>query len=144
MKVSTKGRYALRLMTDIASHENSGYVSLKDVAERQNISMKYLEQIAGMLSKAGFLQSGRGALGGYRLAREPEEYTVGSVLRLTEGTLAPVACLSGEKNRCERCGECPTLDFWAGLYTAVNDYIDRYTLKDLLEEQQRKQEGGPA
>ena len=143
MKVSTKGRYALRLMTDIASHDHGRYVSLKDVAERQDISMKYLEQIAGMLSKAGFLHSGRGAQGGYRLAREPQEFTVGSILRLTEGTLAPVVCLTGDGNRCERCGECPTLDFWTGLYATVNAYIDRYTLADLLAEQRRKQ-GGPA
>ena len=121
MKISTKGRYALRLMMDVASHDDAGYVSLKDVAARQNISMKYLEQIAGLLAK------------------EPENYTVGSILRLTEGDLAPVACLAGEENRCERCGECPTLDFWTGLYATVNAYIDRYTLADLLEEQKRKQ-----
>ena len=139
MKVSTKGRYALRLMTDIAAHDGHGYVSLKDVAERQNISMKYLEQIAGLLAKAGLLASGRGAQGGYRLVRAPEDYSVGSILRLTEGTLAPVACLAGEANGCERCGECPTLDFWTGLYATVNAYIDRYTLADLLEEQKRKQ-----
>ena len=140
MKVSTTGRYALRLMMDIAVHDGEGNVSLKDVATRQNISMKYLEQIAGLLSKAGLLRSGRGAQGGYRLAREPEQYTVGSILRLTEGNLAPVACLGGPENRCDQCGECPTLDFWSGLYAAVNEYIDRYTLADLLAEQQRKQE----
>ena len=137
MKISTKGRYALRLMTDIAAHEQDGYVSLKDAAARQEISLKYLEQIAGMLSRAGFLQSGRGAQGGYRLARDPEAYTVGSILRLTEGNLAPVACLDGEANRCARCGECPTLPFWEGLYRTVNEYIDRYTLADLMEEGKR-------
>lgn len=138
MKISTKGRYALRLMTDIAAHDGEGNVSLKDVAARQEISVKYLEQIAGTLAKAGLLRSGRGALGGYRLAREPEQYTVGDILRLTEGNLAPVACLGSPENRCERCGECPTLDFWAGLYAVVNQYIDRYTLADLLAEQRRK------
>nr|WP_325298520.1 Rrf2 family transcriptional regulator [uncultured Dysosmobacter sp.] len=138
MKISTKGRYALRLMTDIADHDGEGNVALKDVAARQGISVKYLEQIAGTLAKAGLLRSGRGAQGGYRLAREPEQYTVGDILRLTEGNLAPVACLEGEENRCQRCGECPTLDFWAGLYAAVNAYIDRYTLADLLAEQRRK------
>lgn len=143
MKISTKGRYALRLMTDIAGHDREGNVSLKDVAQRQGISMKYLEQIAGMLTKAGFLRSGRGAQGGYRLTRDPETYTVGSILRLTEGDLAPVACLSGEENRCERCGECFTLDFWTGLYAVVNDYINHYTLADLLAEQRQKREGGP-
>ena len=138
MKISTKGRYALRLMTDIAAHDGDGNVSLKDVAARQEISVKYLEQIAGTLAKAGLLHSGRGAQGGYRLAREPEQYTVGDILRLTEGNLAPVACLGGPENRCERCGECPTLDFWTGLYAVVNQYIDRYTLADLLAEQRRK------
>ena len=144
MKISTKGRYALRLMTDIAEHDHDGYVSLKDVAARQGISMKYSEQIAGMLAKAGMLHSGRGAQGGYRLAKRPEDYTVGSILRLTEGNLAPVACLEGPENVCQRCGECSTLGFWAGLYAVVNDYIDRYTLADLLAEHARKDKGGPA
>lgn len=139
MRISTRGRYALRLMMDVASHDETGYVSLKDAAARQEISMKYLEQIAGMLSKAGMLRSGRGAQGGYRLAKEPEAYTIGSILRLTEGNLAPVACLDGPENTCQRCGECPTLDFWTGLYAVVNDYIDRFTLADLLAEQERKQ-----
>ena len=138
MKVSTKGRYALRLMTDVAVHDQDGFVSLKDVAGRQDISLKYLEQIAGMLSRAGLLKSGRGAQGGYRLTRAPEEYTVGSILRLTEGDLAPVACLGGDTNHCERCGECPTLDFWTGLFRVVNEYIDLFTLADLLAERARK------
>lgn len=143
MKISTRGRYALRLMTEIAACDGEGFVSLKGVAERQGISMKYLEQIAGTLAKAGLLQSGRGVQGGYRLVKAPGEYTVGSILRLTEGNLAPVACLGGDVNHCERCGECPTLDFWSGLYAAVNAYIDRYTLEDLLAERNRKQERGP-
>ena len=144
MNVTSKGRYALRVMIDLAQHPEDGFISLKTIADRQGISMKYLEQIAGLLAKAGLLASGRGAQGGYRLVRAPEEYSVGSILRLTEGTLAPVACLAGESNGCERCGECPTLDFWTGLYAAVNNYIDRYTLADLLAEQTRKQTGGPA
>ena len=126
-------------MTDIAAHDEGGYVSLKDVAARQDISLKYLEQIGSILTKAGFLHSGRGAQGGYRLAKAPECYTVGSILRLTEGDLAPVACLGDPENRCQRCGECPTLDFWSGLYQVVNAYMDRFTLADLLAEQQRKQ-----
>ena len=138
MKISTKGQYALRLMMDVAGHDGAGFVSLKDVASREGLSMKYLEQIAGTLSKAGMLQSGRGAQGGYRLTRAPEDYTVGSILRLTEGNLAPVACLEGTENRCQRCGECATLDFWTGLYAVVNEYIDRFTLADLLAEQARK------
>ncbi len=135
MKISTKGRYALRLMADVAVHDREGYVSLRDAADRQGISLKYLEQIAGMLSRAGLLQSGRGAQGGYRLTKAPEEYTVGSILRLTEGSLAPVACLREDENRCERSGKCPTLDFWMGLYDVVNRYIDGFTLADLLEEE---------
>ena len=137
MKISTKGQYALRLMMDIAGHDESGFVSLKDVASRENLSIKYLEQIAGTLSKSGMLLSGRGAQGGYRLTKAPEEYTVGSILRLTEGNLAPVACMGGE-DRCKGCCECSTPDFWAGLYAVVNEYIDRYTLADLLKEQARK------
>ena len=126
MKISTKGRYALRLMIDVAIHQNEGYVALRDAAQRQGISVKYLEQIAGMLL------SGRGPQGGYRLAKAPESYTVGSILRLTEGDLAPVACLAGEEKRCERSDACATLDFWTGLYAAVNAYVDRFTLADLV------------
>ena len=143
VKISTRGRYALRLMTDIAANQSKGFVSLKDVAKRQDISLKYLEQIAGLLTKAGFLQSGRGAQGGYRLTREPIAYSVGSILRLTEGNLAPVSCLGGDTNSCERCGECPTLDFWSGLYAVVNAYMDCYTLESLLAEQNRKKGRGP-
>lgn len=139
MKISTKGRYALRLMIDVAAHDGEGFVSLKDVAERQRISAKYLEQIVGTLSKAGLLRSGRGPQGGYQLSREPENYTVGSILRLTEGNLAPVACLGDPGNRCERCGECATLDFWTGLYATVNEYVDRFTLADLVREQTDRQ-----
>lgn len=139
MKISTKGRYALRLMTDVAAHDAEGFVSLKDVAERQEISLKYLEQIASMLSRSGALLSGRGAQGGYRLAKAPEEYSIGEILRLTEGDLAPVACLKGEENLCVHCDECPTLDFWTGLYRVINEYIDHYSLAELVAEQKRKQ-----
>ncbi len=138
MKISTKGRYALRLMMDVAMHGGAGFVSLKDAAARQQISMKYLEQIAGTLSKAGMLRSGRGAQGGYSLSRPPEQYTVGSILRLTEGNLAPVACLEPEENPCERCGACATLDFWTGLYATVNAYVDRFTLADLVRAEREK------
>lgn len=138
MKISTRGRYALRLMMDVAAHDGEGYVSLKDSAARQEISMKYLEQIAGLLCKAGLLRSGRGAQGGYCLSRRPEEYTVGEILRLTEGNLAPVACLEGRENRCERCDECATLDFWTGLYAVINQYIDKFTLADLVAAEQKK------
>ena len=131
MKISTKGRYALRLMIDVAEHSNGNYVSLKDIATRQELSTKYLEQIVGQLSKAGFLKSSRGAQGGYQLARSPEEYTVGDILRLTEGNLAPVTCLQDDENQCQRCEGCATLDFWTGLYRVINQYIDRFTLADL-------------
>ncbi|MCI8808826.1 MAG: RrF2 family transcriptional regulator [Oscillibacter sp.] len=138
MRISTKGRYALRLMVDIAAHDSGGFVSLRDAATRQGISLKYLEQIAGTLSRTGLLQSGRGAQGGYRLALAPGDYTVGRILRLTEGNLAPVVCLSDTDNQCERCNECFTQDFWAGLYATVNEYIDQFTLADLLSEYQKK------
>jgi Rrf2 family protein len=138
VKISTKGRYALRLMIDLAEHVGDGLVSLKDVAERQDISPKYLEQIVGTLNKAGFLHSGRGAQGGYRLARRPEEYTVGEILRLTEGNLAPVACLGNGENHCARIDRCPTLDFWTGLYAVINEYIDRFTLADLVQTEREK------
>ena len=132
MKISTKGRYALRLMADIGAHDQSGCVSLRDVAARQEISVKYLEQIAGMLTKAGFLYSERGAQGGYRLSRAPEEYTVGSILRLTEGSLSPVACLGQGESECPRANECPTLPMWRKLETLLNGFFDSITLADLM------------
>lgn len=143
MKISTKGRYALRLMVDLAEHRGDGLVSLKDVAARQEISVKYLEQIVGLLSRAGFLRSGRGPQGGYRLARAPEEYTVGAILRLTEGNLAPVACLEDEQNPCVRRDRCATLDFWTGLYAMINRYMDQYTLADLVSSAERKKADAP-
>ena len=136
MKISTKGRYALRLMIDVAVHGGEEFVSLKDVAARQGISMKYLEQIAGLLGKAGFLRSGRGALGGYRLTKAPEEYTLGSILRLTEGNLAPVACLEQNPVECRRMAECRTLPMWRKLNTMINDYFDGITLADLVNTSQ--------
>lgn len=139
MRISTRGRYALRLMTDVALHGGAGYVSLKDVASRQELSVKYLEQIAGLLGKAGFLRSGRGAQGGYRLTRDPVEYTVGSILRLTEGELTPVACLEEKAdNVCGRCNICAARDFWAGLYAVVNEYVDHFTLADLVRTAREK------
>ena len=138
MRISTKGRYALRLMIDLAEHNDGNLIALRDVAERQDISVKYLEQIVGMLSKSGLLRSGRGPQGGYCLSRPPEEYTVGEILRLTEGNLAPVVCLEDRENRCERCDECATLDFWTGLYAVINQYIDRFTLADLVAAEEKK------
>jgi Rrf2 family protein len=133
MKISTKGRYAIRLMLDIAQHSNGENVSIKDVSKRQGISLKYLEQIVNMLSKAGYLRSQRGSQGGYRLVKSPSEYTVGDILRVTEGDMAPVACLEGEVNQCERAKECPTIAFWEGLYKTINDYMDGTTIADLMK-----------
>lgn len=135
MRISTKGRYALRLMLDLAEHQGDGCVSLKDVAQRQDISKKYLEQIVPTLSRAGFLLTNRGYQGGYRLARAPKDYTVGEILRLTEGGLAPVACLEQHPNTCPRCGECATLPMWEGLERVIRNYLDGITLQDLLEQQ---------
>ena len=135
MKISTKGRYALRLLLDLAQHQNSGFVALKDIAMRQNISKKYLEQIVPMLNRAGLLITGRGYQGGYQLAKEPSTITVGDILRITEGSLAPITCLEQEPNICPRCGECLTLPMWKGLYKAVNDYLDNVTIQDILDQQ---------
>lgn len=132
MKVSTKGRYALRMMVDLAMYDTGEFISLKDVAKRQEVSMKYMEQIVSQLTKSGFLHSVRGPQGGYRLARQPRDYTVGDILRATEGSLAPVSCLAIEPNPCPRAGRCETLGFWEGLNRAINDYVDNVSLQDLL------------
>lgn len=134
MKISTKGRYALRLMLDLAMCGEEGYVPLKEIAERQNISIKYLEQIVSVLSRAGYVRSVRGTGGGYMLAKKPEEYTVGMILRLTEGSLAPVACLEYEENTCPRAADCITLGVWEKLYAAINGVVDGITLADLVNE----------
>lgn len=132
MKISTKGRYALRFMIDLAVN-NEGYVALKDVAQRQGISKKYLEQIVPMLNRSGMLLTNRGYQGGYRLAKRPEEYTVGAILRITEGSLAPVACLDNEENLCEHRDSCPTLELWKGLNKVISDYLDSITLQQLVD-----------
>ena len=138
MKISTRGRYALRLMLDLALRGKGGSVPLKDVAERQQISEKYLEQIITPLCRAGYVKSARGAQGGYKLARPAEEYTVGSVLRLIEGSLAPVACMEDEPNICPRASRCATLDVYKRINDAVNDIVDNITLADLAEKQREK------
>jgi len=132
MKVSTKGRYALRVMIDLAQHNNGEYISLKDISKRQEISAKYLEMIIGVLNKAGFVISLRGKSGGYKLAKAPVEYTVGSILKLTEGSLAPVACLEQPVNQCTRADKCVTLDFWKGLNTVIDNYVESITIEDLI------------
>ena len=133
MKISTKGRYALRMLIDLASNREDGYISLKDIAERQDISKKYLEQIVPMLNKSGILRTNRGNKGGYMLAKAPNELTVGDVLRATEGNLAPVSCLEYEPNTCPRREDCATLYIWEGLYKAVNEYLDNITIQDIID-----------
>ena len=133
MMISTRGRYAIRLMLDLAQHIGEGFVSLKKISERQGISAKYLESIVSMLNKAGMVESSRGKEGGYRLSRTPEEYTVGSIIRLTEGSVAPVACLECGSARCERAEDCLSLPVWIKLENVVNNYLDSVTLRDLLD-----------
>ena len=133
MKISTKGRYALRLMVDLAEHKDNGFIALKDVAKRQNISKKYLEQIVPVLNGAGLLTTNRGNRGGYKLAKEPKEYTVGDILRITEGSIAPVSCLESDVNSCERKNFCQTLYVWEGLYKVVNEYLDGITVQDIVD-----------
>ncbi len=139
MKISTKGRYALRLMLDLAL-EREHVVRLRDVAARQEISVKYLEQIISVLQKCGYVKSVRGPGGGYMLAQKPEEYTVGMILRQIEGSLAPVACLEGQDNDCVRREECVTLRVWRMLYDAINGVVDQVTLADLVEWEQEMDE----
>ena len=133
MKISTKGRYALRMLLYLAAHQDDGFVSLKEIAEEQDISKKYLEQIVPMLNKGGILRTNRGNRGGYMLAKRADECTVGEILRATEGSLAPVSCLDFEVNDCPRAESCATLYIWKGLYKVVNEYLDSITLKDMLE-----------
>ena len=142
MKISTKGRYALRLMLDLATYSTDGPVCLKDVARRQQISDKYLEQIIATLNKAGYVRSIRGAQGGYLLKKNPEEYTAGMILRLTEGDLAPVSCVGKEKEYCERKAGCVTTRIWQRINDAVNDVVDSITLADMLAWQEELADDG--
>lgn len=138
MKISTKGRYALRMLLDLAEHQNCGFIALKDIAERQNISKKYLEQIIPIFNKSGMLKTNRGSQGGYQLAKTPDKYTVGEILRLTEGSLSPIACVEEDPITCERSGECATLPVWQGLYRVINEYLDSITLQDILDQQRER------
>ena len=117
----------------MAEHKDNGFIALKDVAKRQNNSKKYLEQIVPVLNGAGLLATNRGNRGGYRLAKEPKEYTVGDILRITEGSIAPVSCLDSEINLCERKNFCQTLYVWEGLYKVVNEYLDGITVQDIVD-----------
>jgi Rrf2 family protein len=138
MKISTRGRYALRLMVDLAMAPADEFVTIKSIAARQEISDKYLEQIITVLSRAGFVKSARGAQGGYKLARPAEDYTVGMILRQIEGSLVPVACMEDEPNQCSRCEKCVTLDVWKQLNDAISGVVDHITLADLAAKQRDK------
>jgi len=131
MKISTRGRYALRFMIDLAQHNNGEYTALKDVSQRQDISIKYLEQITSLLSKFGLLASVRGPQGGYKLSKPASAYKIGEILRITEGSLAPVACLDSPENTCERKANCHTLSLWQGLNKVINEYLNSVSLEDL-------------
>ena len=138
MKISTKGRYALRLLIDLATNYEGEPIRLKDVAERQDISIKYLEQIISTLNKAGYVKSVRGAQDGYVLVKKPKDYTVGMILRLTEGSLAPVACIEDKEMTCERMQNCVTIKVWEKINDAVNNVVDNITLQDLVDWQSQK------
>ena len=138
MKVSTKGRYALRFLLDLAEHKNEGFIALKEIAERQNISKLYLEQIVSIINSSNILRSNRGKQGGYMLSKEPDQYTVGQILRITEGNLMPVACLENEVNHCNRALLCKTLPVWKELGTIITNYLDNVTLQDLLNIYQKQ------
>ena len=132
LNITTKGRYALRVMIDLAQHPDDGYISLKTIAERQNISMKYLEMIVGCLKKAEIVESTRGKDGGYRLCRKADESSIGEILRCSEDSLSPVACIKEGSVDCEKAGGCLTLPMWKELDDLVNDYLDRVTLDDII------------
>ena len=132
MMISTRGRYALRVMVDLAEHQADGYIPMKDVAARQGISLKYMEKILPVLANNGIVAGIQGKGGGYRLSRTPEEYTLGQILELTEGSLAPVACLECGAQPCDRAGTCRTLPVWTGLDRVIRQYLDSVTLADLL------------
>lgn len=125
-------------MLDLAQNDTGECIKVKDIAARQGISEKYLEQIIAILNKAGYVKSVRGAQGGYRIAKDPQEYTVGMILRLTEGSLAPVACLEESYGECERCDTCETLDVWKDLHSAINRVVDGVTIADLVEKRKER------
>jgi Rrf2 family protein len=132
MKISAKGRYAISMLLDLAEHKNDGFISLKDISQRQGISKKYLEQIVTLLSRPDILRTNRGNKGGYMLVKEPDQYTVGQILRITEGGLSPVSCLADKPNQCERKGYCKTLWVWQGLDKMINQYLDGITIQDII------------
>lgn len=133
MMISTKGRYALRVMVDLAEHANGGYLAMREVAKRQEISLKYLERILPLLVDGGLVEGLRGKGGGYRLTRKPSEYPIGEILRQTEGDLAPVSCLECSAAPCPRSADCRTLGLWQELNRRINDFLDSKTLADLMQ-----------
>ena len=138
MKISTKGRYALRIMLDLAINNNGTYISLKEISSRQEISDKYSEQIINQLSKAGLVRSVRGAKGGYMLVKKPADYTVGEILRVMEGTLAPVTCLDDSNNSCHRENVCVTIEVFQKIKDAIDGVVDNITLEDLVAREKEK------
>lgn len=138
MKISTKGRYALRMLVDLAEHRDDGFIALKDIAKRQNVSKKYLEQIVPIFNKSDILKANRGYQGGYMLAKLPKDYTVGQILRLTEGSLSPVSCVDQDPVECDRSEDCATLPIWRGLSKVINEYLDSITLQDILDQQRER------
>lgn len=136
--ISTKGRYALRLMIDMALYSNGEYIKLKDVSNREGISIKYLEQVVALLNKAGLVISLRGNSGGYKLAKDPKDYTAGEILKAAEGTLAPVQCLQCPTNDCARKSTCSTIEFWEKFNTVINNYVDNITLESLADNTREK------
>ena len=134
MKISTKGRYAVRMLLDIAMHQKNEMISLRDIAERRQISKKYLEQIAAQLTQAGILTASRGQSGGYRLVGQPSDYTLDRILSVTEGRMHPVACLDTSPNQCARCDFCMTLPVWQRLDEVIHNYLASVTLQDILDQ----------
>lgn len=132
MKISTRGRYSLRMMIDLGKHYNEGFIALKDISERQNISKKYLEQIIPFLNRAKLLNANKGHMGGYQLAKAPDQITVREIIESAEGSLAPVSCMDNSPNLCEKCDDCLTLPVFEGLYKVVNEYLDSITLADVI------------
>ncbi len=136
MKVSTKGRYALRMLIDLAEHKESGFIALKEIAQRQKISKQYLEQIVALLNTSDILKTNRGKQGGYMLAKHPSQISVGQILRITEGSIAPVACLDDKVNQCERIQECRTLPMWDDFYKVIANFLDNTSIADMIEKYQ--------
>lgn len=133
MKISTRGRYSLRLMIDLAEHYNDGFIALKDISKRQDISKKYLEQIIPFLNRSNLLNANKGHMGGYQLSKAPSEITVRSIIESAEGSLTPVSCMDNSPNLCENFSKCITYSIYEGLYNVVTDYLDSITLQDILD-----------